>query len=67
MAQDNKYSQSHIEALRTTITQIEEASASDPGNPALLELKRIFLRRIEALESSTPLVEESVFFGSIEG
>jgi hypothetical protein len=64
MAQGSKHADSRIEALLTTISQIEEASASDPDNPALIELKTIFLRRIQALERSTSSAE-SVFCASI--
>jgi hypothetical protein len=64
MAQDSNHPDSRIDALLTTITQIEEASVSDPDNPALIELKTIFLRRIEALEKSTSSVE-SAFFASV--
>lgn len=64
MVEDSKHPYLHIEALRATIVQIEEASASDPDNPALTELKEIFLRRIEGLERSISS-DESAFFASI--
>jgi hypothetical protein len=39
-----------LNALRTTISQLEKATDLGPGDPALAELKHILLRRVAELE-----------------
>jgi len=39
-----------LKALRTTVSQLEKATDLGPGDPALVELKRILLRRVGELE-----------------
>jgi len=48
----NKLSSAAIDALRSTLRQIEEQSGLMPDDSALLELKRILLSRIAELEAA---------------
>ncbi len=44
------------EVLRETIKRVEQSADVGPDDPALLELKRIILLRIAALEREEPLI-----------